>query len=89
VVAAGGAVALAAGLITAMAPAASAGDSTMYLEGATGVGDVVVGGGKVFVAAADRIVLADSRGTLTDAVTGLSGAVGLAISPEGSRLTPP
>jgi hypothetical protein len=34
------------------------------------------------VAANDRIVVADSRGTLTGAVTGLSGAVGLAISPR-------
>ncbi|MFI6803365.1 hypothetical protein [Streptosporangium canum] len=77
---------MAAGLITALAPAASAADSTTYLEGVTNVSDVAAGDGKVFVAARDRIVVADTDGTVIGAVTGLSGADGLALAPDGSRL---
>ncbi|YCK38335.1 hypothetical protein ACNF49_31055 [Actinomadura sp. ATCC 39365] len=75
-----------AGLLATLAPAASAADSTTYLEGVTGVGDVAAGGGKVFFAARDRIVVADTGGAVTGAVTGLSGADGLALTPDGSRL---
>ncbi|WP_432921394.1 YncE family protein [Microbispora sp. CA-135349] len=46
----------------------------------------MAGGGKVFVAGDDRIVVADADGTLNGAVTGLSGALGLAITPDGTRL---
>jgi YVTN family beta-propeller protein len=85
-VALGGALAVAAGLVAATAPAASAADSTTYIEGVERVGDVAAGGGRVFVAAYDRIVVTDTRGTLTGAITGLSGAVGLAVTPDGTRL---
>ncbi|MCM0673194.1 hypothetical protein NCC78_00390 [Micromonospora phytophila] len=77
---------LVAGMVVAQAPSASAADSTAYLEGVIGVGDVAAGGGKVFVAALDRIVVADSIGTPTGAITGLSGALGLAVTPDGGRL---
>ncbi len=79
-----------AGLLTALAPAVSAADSTtdlgVSLDIYTKSGDVAVGGGKVFVSANDRIVVADTRGTLTGAITGLSGATALAITPDGTRL---
>jgi YVTN family beta-propeller protein len=78
--------AVAAGLVVAVAPVATAADSTTYLNGVTGGGDVAAGGGKVFVAGNDRIVVADTRGALTGAITGLSGAVGLAVTPDGTRL---
>jgi DNA-binding beta-propeller fold protein YncE len=63
-----------------------AADSTTYLNGATVGGDVAAGAGKVFVAANDRIILANARGELTGAITGLSGVVGLAMTPDGTRL---
>ncbi|MBB2911395.1 YVTN family beta-propeller protein [Streptosporangium becharense] len=77
---------MAAGLLVTLAPVASAADSTTYLEGVTSAGDVAVGGGKVFVAADDRIVVADAQGTPKGAITGVSGAVGLAVTPNGTRL---
>jgi hypothetical protein len=85
-VALGGALAVAAGIVAALVPAASAADSTTYLAGVTSGGDVAAGGGKVFVAGNDRIVVADTQGTLTGAITGLSGAVGVAVTPDGARL---
>jgi sugar lactone lactonase YvrE len=48
--------------------------------------DLVVGGDKVAVAASDRIVVADTTGKIEGAVTGLSGAFSLAITPDGARL---
>ncbi|MEV4159251.1 YncE family protein [Nonomuraea dietziae] len=66
-------------------PAAAA-DTTTSLGYLGRGGDIVTGGGKVFVAADDRIVAADSTGTVTGTITGLSGAVGLALTPDGSRL---
>ncbi|MFI6798436.1 hypothetical protein [Streptosporangium canum] len=69
-----------------MAPVASAADSTTYLAGVTKGGDVAAGGGRVFVAADNQIVVADAQGALTGAVTGLSGALGLAMAPDGTRL---
>jgi YVTN family beta-propeller protein len=80
----------AAALVSATAvgvasPAAAVGTETP-LDGVAGVGDVAAGAGKVFVAALDRVVVADSAGAVTDAVTGLPGAVGLALSADGSRL---
>lgn len=75
----------AAGLVATVAPA-SARDSTTLLEGVKSPGDVAAGGGKVFVSANDQIVVADSRGTVTGTITGLSGATGLAITPDGTRL---
>lgn len=86
-VAAGGALAIGVGLIAVLVPAASAVDSTTPLEGVTYGGDVATGGGRVFIAGNDRIVLADSQGTVTGAITGLSGVVGrLAVTPDGTRL---
>ncbi|MEU6727247.1 hypothetical protein ABZ917_26400 [Nonomuraea wenchangensis] len=49
-------------------------------------GDVAVGSGKVFVALADRIAVANSRGELTGSITDLPGAVGLATAPDGRRV---
>ncbi len=66
-------------------PAAAANTET-YLDGVAGVGDVAAGAGKVYVAALDRVVVADSSAAVTGAVTGLSGAEGLALTPDGSRL---
>jgi YVTN family beta-propeller protein len=85
-----GALAVAGGLVTALAPAASA-DSTTYLNAYLGPyerrgGDVAAGGGKVFVAVKDRIVVTDSQGRHAGAITGLSGAMGLAVTPDGTRL---
>ncbi|MGW4961159.1 hypothetical protein ACWEPL_28395 [Nonomuraea sp. NPDC004186] len=78
------------GLVALPAAAASPADSTTYLNVSLGVtsksGDVAVGGGKVFVSAEDRIVVADTTGKLTGTITGLSGALGLAASPDGTRL---
>ncbi|WP_433347664.1 hypothetical protein ACQP25_30875 [Microtetraspora malaysiensis] len=85
-VALGSALAVTAGLLTAVAPAASAADSTTYLGEFPGGGDVAAGGGKVFVAAGGRIIVADTQGTVTGDVTGLSDAVHLAITPDGTRL---
>jgi YVTN family beta-propeller protein len=83
----GGALFAAAGLVVAApAPIAAAADTTTYLDGVTAVRDVVAGGGRVFVAALDRIVVADSQGAVTGDITGLSGAAGLAVTPDGSRL---
>ncbi|MFC4120727.1 YncE family protein [Nonomuraea zeae] len=47
----------------AVAPAARAADSTTLLEGVTGVSDLAVGAGKVFVSANDRIVVTGRDGT--------------------------
>jgi hypothetical protein len=69
----------------AVAPAAATTSET-YLEGVVGVGDVVAGAGAVYVAAADRVVVADATGAVTGVVTGLTGAYGLALTAEGDRL---
>ena len=71
--------------VAAVVPA-SARDSTTLLDGVKSRGDVAVGGGKVFVSADDRIVVADTEGTVTSMVTGVSGARGLAMTPDGTRL---
>ncbi|MET9344742.1 hypothetical protein [Nonomuraea sp. NPDC003804] len=49
-------------------------------------GDVAIGGGKVFVSGRDRIVVATPNGTIAGAITGLSGAVGLAAASDGSHV---
>jgi sugar lactone lactonase YvrE len=72
-------------LVTAAAPAAAENTET-FLEGVRGVGEVAAGGGKVYVAALDRVVVADATGAVTGAITGLSGAMGLALSADGGRL---
>ncbi|MGI5268888.1 YncE family protein [Nonomuraea sp. CA-218870] len=80
---------LVTGLLAVAAPAASAAGTTTDL----GVtldsysGDLAVGGGRVFVAADDRIIVADTGGTLTGGVvTGLSGVRELAMNADATRL---
>src|SRR5690606_14858218 len=84
-----GAVGLITGLLAVTAPAASAAGTTTDL-GVTATsysGDVAVGGGRVFVAADDRIIVADTEGQLTGGVvTGLSGVRELALSADDTRL---
>ncbi|AQZ68966.1 hypothetical protein BKM31_52585 [[Actinomadura] parvosata subsp. kistnae] len=76
-------------MITTLAPAAAA-DSTTDLGVSLSVtsksGDVAVGGGKVFVSAENQIVVTDTAGVLSGAIAGLSGAQGLAMRPDGTRL---
>ncbi|GGP15271.1 hypothetical protein LDL08_25965 [Nonomuraea glycinis] len=84
-----GAVGLITGLLTVSAPAASAADTTtdlgVSLDSFTA--DIAVGGGQVFVSAADRIIVADRGGNVTGgAVTGLSGVDGLALNTGATRL---
>ncbi|MEU8361120.1 hypothetical protein AB0C27_34410 [Nonomuraea sp. NPDC048882] len=83
-----GALAVAAGLLTALAPAASAADSTTDLGtfATAGSGAVAAGGGKVFVSASSRIIVTDTQGVVSGSITGLSGAAGLALSADGTRL---
>ncbi|MFI7455238.1 hypothetical protein ACIBQX_47765 [Nonomuraea sp. NPDC049714] len=78
--------ALAAALALVPAAPATAADTTASLGSLGRGGDIVTGGGKVFVAADNRIVATDATGTVIGTVTGLSGAVGLALTPDGSRL---
>ncbi|GLK10456.1 hypothetical protein [Streptosporangium carneum] len=85
-----GAVGLITGLLTVAAPTASAADTTTDL-GVTFdsyTADLAVGGGRVFVAAADdRIIVADTDGNLTGGgVTGLSGVRELAMNADDTRL---
>ncbi len=81
----GGAVVVAAGLVTVSAPAASADDSLTDI-GITQTGDLVAAGGKIFVSGGDRIAVADPEGNLIGTITGLSGAAGLAVTPDATRL---
>ncbi|MEU6432042.1 hypothetical protein ABZ860_39585 [Microbispora sp. NPDC046973] len=67
------------------APAASAADITTDL-GITSGGDVVAGGGKAYIAGDDRILVVNANGTRNAAITGLLGALSLAITPDGTRL---
>ncbi len=77
---------LAAGLLVALAPTASAKDSITDLGTYTHHGDLVVGGDTVAVSLGDRIVIADTTGELQGTITGLSGATGLAMTADGTRL---
>lgn len=79
----------AAAMLVAQAPSATAADSLIdlgvdieYMYGS----DVVAGNDRVYASVNDRIVAADSRGVLTGAITGLAGADGLAVTPDGTRL---
>ncbi|MFG1710428.1 hypothetical protein ACFLIM_45405 [Nonomuraea sp. M3C6] len=85
----GATTAIAAALLVAQAPAATAADSLIdlgvdidYMYGS----DVVAGNDRVYASVDDRIVAADSRGVFTGAITGLAGAGGLAVTPDGTRL---
>ncbi|AWS40912.1 hypothetical protein DKM19_05625 [Streptosporangium sp. 'caverna'] len=74
------------GLIVTQATVATAADSLTSLGDVTGIGDIAIGGGKIFVATDDRIVVADTEGTLTGAITGLSEVRDLVTTPDGTRL---
>ncbi|MEU4780021.1 hypothetical protein [Micromonospora sp. NPDC023633] len=77
--------AAAASLVVTTAPAAAR-DTATLIQGVTGVVDTAAAGGRVFVSANDRIVVADARGTLTGNITGLASPAGLAATPDGSRV---
>ncbi|SEG19346.1 hypothetical protein SAMN05444920_102151 [Nonomuraea solani] len=82
-----GAAGLIIGLLTVAAPAASAAGTTTDLGVADSwTADLAVGGGRVFVRADDRIIVTDTGGNLTGAVTGLSGVRGLAMNADDTRL---
>lgn len=89
-VALGGSLTLTAGLLTALAPTASAADSTtdlgVSISRHTKGGDVAAGGGRIFVSAKDRIVITDDRGAITGAIDDLTYVTGLATTPDGTRL---
>ncbi|MEU7876929.1 hypothetical protein [Microbispora bryophytorum] len=74
------------GLLVAQAPAAAAAGIVTDLGVAGRGGDVVASGGKVFVAADDRIVVASLDGRLVDTISGLSGAVALAALDGGRKV---
>jgi hypothetical protein len=85
-----------AAAVIGLARAASAADSITLLDGVTRASDLAVGGGHVFVAASDRIVVADTQGTPTTAITRqpqhVDGAVGASLCAHGrsarvSRMT--
>ncbi|MEV4491110.1 hypothetical protein AB0K04_13435 [Micromonospora coxensis] len=73
-----------AGLLTTTPAAAR--DTTTLIEGVTGLTDTAAAGGRVFVSANDRIVIADGRGAITGTITGLANPTGLAVTPDGARL---
>jgi DNA-binding beta-propeller fold protein YncE len=81
---------LTAGLVFAVAPAASAADSVtnLGLTSSTSSSEVeiVTGGGRLFVSARDRIVVTDTDGALIGYITDLSYVVGLTVTPDGTRV---
>ncbi|MGW0197133.1 YncE family protein [Nonomuraea sp. NPDC003201] len=82
-----GSLLLAAVLLVAQAPAASAADTVTDLGvAADRGGDVVAQSGKIFVAADDRIVVTKSDGALIDTISGLSGAVALSVADNGRKV---
>ncbi|MEV4219897.1 hypothetical protein [Nonomuraea sp. NPDC049725] len=86
-VALAGSLFLAAALLVAQAPAASAADTVTDLGVTAGRGGDVVGHtGKIFVAADDRIVVTKSDGTLIDTIGGLSGALALSVADNGRHV---
>ncbi|MFB4284755.1 hypothetical protein ACBJ59_56475 [Nonomuraea sp. MTCD27] len=86
-VALAGSLFLAAALLVAQAPAASAADTITDLGVAADRGGDVVGqSGKIFVAADDRIVVTKSDGALIDTISGLSGAVALSVADNGRHV---
>lgn len=82
----GAALTLMTGLAVAQATTATAADSLTSLGDITGAGDIASAGGKVFVATDDRIIVADTEGTLTGAITGVSEVRDLVATPDGTRL---
>ncbi|MGW4793979.1 YncE family protein, partial [Nonomuraea sp. NPDC004297] len=86
-VALAGSLFLAAVLLVALAPAASAADTVTDLGVTAGRGGDVVGhSGKIFVAADDRIVVTRSDGALINTISGLSGAVALSVADNGRKV---
>lgn len=79
---------LAAGLVVSATTTATAADSLtdLNLGDGTRVGHTAVGGGKVFIAVEDRIVVADTQGALTGTINDLAEPRGLAASADGTRL---
>jgi hypothetical protein len=76
-------------LLAVAAPAASAADTTTDLGVSLDSFDagLAVGGGRVFVSAQDRIIVADSTGkTIGESVTGLSGVAELVLNADATRL---
>ncbi|NBE95645.1 hypothetical protein FE391_18120 [Nonomuraea sp. KC401] len=84
-----GAAGLITSLVTGVAPATSAAETTTDL-GVTFdsyTADLAVGGDRVFVSADDRIIVADTGGNLTGGVvTGLSGVRELVMNADDTRL---
>ncbi|WP_345577410.1 hypothetical protein [Nonomuraea rosea] len=79
---------MAAGLVVAAAPAASAADSMTDLGVRLSLADhseVVAGGGKVFVTAGDRVVVTDTEGALLGAITDLAGVDDVVVTPDGAH----
>lgn len=77
------------GLLTVPVTSASAADTTTDLgvNLSSSKADIAVGGGRVFVSAADRIIVTDTGGNLTgDTVTGLPGVAQLAMNADATRL---
>ncbi|MEV0632987.1 hypothetical protein [Nonomuraea wenchangensis] len=84
-----GAAALITGLLTVPATVASATDTTRDLGVSitSFTADLAVGGGRVFVSAADRIMVGDMDGNDTgDVITGLAGVARLALNWDATRL---
>ncbi|MEZ7132629.1 hypothetical protein ACBR40_45465 [Nonomuraea sp. AD125B] len=84
-----GAAALITGLLTVPATVASATDTTRDLGVSitSFTADLAAGGGRVFVSAADRIMVADMDGNDTgDVITGLPGVARLALNAAATRL---
>lgn len=84
-----GAAGLVTGLLTVATPAAAAATAPADLGVTTQAysADLAVGGGRVFVGADDRVIVADATGTPTgDVITGLSGVRQLAMAQDGARL---
>ncbi|MEV4570522.1 Ig-like domain-containing protein [Nonomuraea sp. NPDC049419] len=84
-----GAVSLITGLLTVATPAAAAADAVTDLGVSFPYSSagLAVGGDRVFAAAHDRIIVADTEGNLTgDVVTGLLAIRELALNADGTRL---
>ncbi|MEU7846316.1 hypothetical protein AB0B74_10135 [Micromonospora parva] len=77
--------AAAVGLVATTTPAVAR-DSVTLIQGVTGVVDTVAAGGRVFISANDRIVVADTNGAFTGSITGLANPTGLAAAPDGDRV---
>lgn len=83
----GGVLALAAGLVVAVAPTAAADDTLTDLGPVpSNRNDIVVAGDKVVVSLDDRIVFTDRKGEVEETITDVSGAHGLIATADGTRV---